>query len=62
MVAASFLAIFDRGPLRLVPDLATRSHPSTEVASLPPNAEITVFSWKEPEELNHRTIDRVRRF
>jgi hypothetical protein len=21
-----------------------------------------VFPWKEPEELKHRTIDRVRRF
>jgi hypothetical protein len=24
--------------------------------------EITVFPWKEPEELERRTIDRVRRF
>ncbi len=29
---------------------------------LAPNAEITVFPWKEPEELKQRTIDRVRRF
>src|ERR1700719_4387099 len=27
-----------------------------------PNAEITVYPWKEPEELRQRTIDRVRRF
>jgi len=31
-------------------------------ASLAPNAEITVYSWKEPEDLKQRTIDRVRRF
>jgi hypothetical protein len=24
--------------------------------------EITVFPWKEPEELERRTIDQVRRF
>jgi hypothetical protein len=35
---------------------------SIDVASLAPNAEITVFPWKEPEELTQRTIDRVRRF
>jgi hypothetical protein len=41
------------------------SHPlqtSIEVASLAPNAEITVFPWKEPPELKARTIDRVRKF
>jgi hypothetical protein len=32
------------------------------VASLAPNAEITVFPWKEPEELKQRTINRVRTF
>ena len=35
---------------------------SIEVASLVPNAQITVFPWKKPEELKQRTIDRVRRF
>ena len=41
------------------------SHPlqtSIDVASLAPNAEITVFPWKEPPELKQRTIERVRRF
>ena len=41
------------------------AHPlqtSIDVASLAPNAEITVFPWKEPAELKERTIDRVRRF
>jgi hypothetical protein len=33
-----------------------------DVASLAAYAEITVFPWKEPEELKQRTIDRVRRF
>jgi hypothetical protein len=41
------------------------AHPlqiSIDVASLAPNAEITVFPWKVPMELKERTIDRVRRF
>jgi hypothetical protein len=32
------------------------------VASLAPNAEITVFPWREPPELKARTINRVRTF
>ena len=35
---------------------------SIEVASLAPNAEITVFPWREPPELLARTINRVRTF
>jgi hypothetical protein len=35
---------------------------SIDVASLAPNAEITVFPLKEPEELKQRTINRVRSF
>jgi pimeloyl-ACP methyl ester carboxylesterase len=41
------------------------AHPlvaSIDVASLCPNAEITVFPWKEPPELKSRTIDRARTF
>jgi pimeloyl-ACP methyl ester carboxylesterase len=41
------------------------AHPlvaSIDVASLCPNAEITVFPWKEPPELKARTIDRARSF
>ena len=58
---------FARGcqtPMLVLPD-ETPSHPlqsSIEVASLCPNAEITVFPWKEPAELKTRTIERVRRF
>jgi hypothetical protein len=43
----------------------TDSHPlqtSIQVASLAPNAEITVFPWKQPADLKARTIDRVRKF
>lgn len=41
------------------------AHPlaaSIAVASLCPNAEITVFPWKEPPELKARTINRARSF
>src|SRR5215472_14541492 len=32
------------------------------IASLAPNAEITVFPWKDPPELKARTINRARTF
>jgi hypothetical protein len=51
-------------PMLVLPD-DTASHPlqtSIDVASLAPNAEITVFPWKEPPELKTRTINRVRTF
>ena len=41
------------------------AHPlvtSIDVASLCPNAEITVFPWKEPADLKTRTINRARSF
>src|SRR5215470_3598058 len=41
------------------------AHPlvaSIDVASLCPNAEITVFPWKDPPELKARTINRARTF
>jgi pimeloyl-ACP methyl ester carboxylesterase len=41
------------------------AHPlvtSIDVASLCPNAEITVFPWKESPELKARTINRARTF
>src|SRR5882757_10283907 len=41
------------------------AHPlvaSIDVASLCPNAEITVFPWREPPELKARTINRARTF
>ena len=53
-----------RTPLLVLPD-ATPAHPhqsSVDVASLAPNAEITVFPWREPPDLKERTIDRVRNF
>ena len=53
-----------RTPMLVLPD-DVPGHPlqtSIDVASLAPNAGITVFPWKEPEELRQRTIDRVRCF
>jgi len=53
-----------RTPMLVLPD-DVPGHPlqtSNDVASLAPNAEITVYPWKEPEDLKQRTIDRVRRF
>jgi pimeloyl-ACP methyl ester carboxylesterase len=41
------------------------AHPmvaSIDVASLCPNAEITVFPWKDPPELKARTVNRARSF
>jgi hypothetical protein len=35
---------------------------SVDVASLAPNAEVTVYPWKDPPELKARTIDRARTF
>jgi len=53
-----------RTPMLVLPD-DTPAHPlqtSIDVASLAPNAEITVFPWREPPELKERTISRVRNF
>jgi hypothetical protein len=53
-----------QAPILVLPD-DTPAHPlqsSIEVASLCPNAEITVFPWREPPELKARTIERVRKF
>ena len=51
-------------PLIVLPDNVD-AHPlvaSIDVASLCPNAEITVFPWREPPELKARTINRARTF
>jgi len=51
-------------PMLVLPDDVT-AHPlqvSIDIASLAPNAEITVFTWREPPELLARTINRVRTF
>jgi pimeloyl-ACP methyl ester carboxylesterase len=53
-----------RTPMLVLPD-DVPAHPlqtSIDVASLAPNAEITVYPWKEPPELKERTINRVRSF
>ncbi len=51
-------------PMLVLPD-DTPAHAyqaGIDVASLAPNAEITVYPWKNPPELKARTINRVRSF
>lgn len=51
-------------PILVLPD-DTPSHAyqtCVDIASLAPNAEVTVYPWKDPPELKARTIARVRRF
>jgi pimeloyl-ACP methyl ester carboxylesterase len=51
-------------PLIVLPD-DVPAHPlqvSVDVASLCPNAEITVFPWKDQADLKARTINRARAF
>jgi pimeloyl-ACP methyl ester carboxylesterase len=51
-------------PLLVLPDDIV-AHPlqtAIDIASLAPNAEITVFPWKDPPELKARTISRARTF
>jgi pimeloyl-ACP methyl ester carboxylesterase len=51
-------------PMLVLPD-DVPAHPyqvAVDIASLAPNAEITVFPWKEPADLKARTINRVRTF
>jgi pimeloyl-ACP methyl ester carboxylesterase len=51
-------------PMLVLPD-DTPAHAyqtSVDIASLAPNAEVTVYPWKEPSELKARTINRVRAF
>lgn len=51
-------------PMLVLPD-DIPAHPyqtAVDIASLAPNAEITVFPWKEPADLKSRTIDRARAF
>ena len=53
-----------RTPMLVLPD-DTAAHAyqvAIDVASLAPNAEITVYPWKDPPELKARTINRVRNF
>ncbi len=53
-----------RTPMLVMPD-DTPAHPyqtSVDVASLAPNAEVTIYPWREPPELKARTINRVRTF
>ena len=51
-------------PILVLPDdvPAPPHQTSVDVASLAPNAEITVFPWTSPPDLKERTVNRVRRF
>src|ERR1700730_8976676 len=51
-------------PMLVLPD-DTDAHAyqaSVDVASLAPNAEVTVYPWNKPPELKARTINRARAF
>ncbi len=51
-------------PMLVLPD-DVPAHPlqvAVDIASLAPNAEITVFPWKDIPELKSRTINRARTF
>ena len=51
-------------PMLVLPD-DTPAHAyqaGIDVASLAPNADISVYPWKDPPELKARTINRVRTF
>jgi pimeloyl-ACP methyl ester carboxylesterase len=51
-------------PILVLPDDsdAHAYQASVDVASLAPNAEVTVYPWNNPPELKARTINRVRTF
>jgi pimeloyl-ACP methyl ester carboxylesterase len=53
-----------RTPMLVLPDdtLAHAYQTAVDIASLAPNAEVTVYPWKDPPELKARTINRVRAF
>ncbi len=51
-------------PILVLPD-DTPSHAyqtCVDIASLAPNADVSVYPWKDPPELKARTIARVRKF
>jgi pimeloyl-ACP methyl ester carboxylesterase len=51
-------------PMLVLPD-DTPAHAyqtAVDIASLAPNADVSVYPWKEPPELKARTINRVRTF
>ena len=51
-------------PMLVLPD-DTAAHAyqvAIDVASLAPNADVSVYPWKDPPELKARTINRVRNF
>ena len=62
-VSRDFMAGCETPILVLPDDVPAHPHQtSVDVASLAPNAEITVFPWTSPPELKARTVERVRSF
>jgi len=62
-VSRDFIAGCETPMFVLPDDMPAHPHQSSvDVASLAPNAEISVFPWKEPPALKARTIERVRTF
>jgi len=51
-----------RTPMLVLPDDTPAYQTSIDIASLAPNAEVTVYPWKVPPKLKARTINRVRTF
>ena len=50
-------------PMLVLPDTPAHAYQvAIDVASLAPNADISVYPWKDPPELKARTINRVRNF
>ena len=44
-------------------DTATHAYQTAvDIASLAPNADVSMYPWKDPPELKARTINRVRSF
>ena len=62
-VSREFVRNCQTAMLVLPDDTAAHAYQTAiDVASLAPNADISVYPWKDPPELKARTINRVRNF
>ena len=62
-VSRAFVAACQTPILVLPDDTAAHAYQaSVDIASLAPNAEVTVYPWIKPPELKVRTVERVRTF
>jgi hypothetical protein len=67
---AATTSFYEKGNIRIryaetgsgFPLLVVPYQTSVDIASLAPNAEVTVYPWKDPPEWKARTINRVRTF